>query len=139
MVYASILMTLVSLLLCLVLRLWYSISRLTSPFISARFSPRRLKERWWNVFKQYVLCKMDYYIVKRVRFDNLLHVFVCCWVMSKERVGNGRCSFVVFVQHVLPLDQKMADERKQVSGPSESAAVFSRWLSLTRAAVCVKM
>lgn len=36
--------------------------------------------------------------------------------MSKERVGNGRCSFVVFVQHVLPLDQKMADEGKQVSG-----------------------
>lgn len=41
-------------------------------------------------------------------------------------MGNGRCSFVVFVQHVLPLDQKMADEGKQVSGPSATATLFSR-------------
>lgn len=58
-----------------------------------------------------------------MRFDHEVCVSV---LLSKERVGNGRCSFVVFVQHVLPLDQKMADEGKQVSGPGETAALFSR-------------
>ncbi len=37
------------------------------------------------------------------------------------------------------LDQKMADEGKQVSGPGETAALFSRWLTHTWSAIRVKI